>query len=86
MFFYYLNPSETMTRYYASNAMTYCYSFGKDGTDIYIKGDENTASIKDTGTSAATAPLPLYDLQGRRVTSAPRPGIYIQEGRKRTMK
>jgi hypothetical protein len=80
MFFYYLNPSETMTRYYASNAMTRCYSFGKDGTDIYYQGDETT-DIDNIGISSTTASSLFYDLRGCRIYGTPRPGIYIRQGK-----
>lgn len=85
MFFYYLNPSEVMTRYYASCVMTKCYSFGKDDTIIYECDDELTGT-KNVRFSSADSTIQYYDLQGRRLTKQPRKGVYIRDGRKVVVK
>lgn len=50
-----------------------------------IRHDDETVGMM-TSTIVKSLDGMLYDLQGRRVTGTPRPGTYIQEGRKRVVK
>ena len=68
-----------------------CY---EDGVCIFTKEDFDRAAWKgeESAIASPSSPVPspatntAYDLQGRRVTGTPRPGIYIQQGRKRAVR
>ena len=62
------------------------FKFSHKGTlriaDIYLSNDEFLSGVSATGTvSNAVADKRIYNLQGQRL-AAPRPGIYIQNGKK----
>ena len=81
MFFYYLNPSEAVTRYYSGCTLTRCYSFGKLNSNIYQQSDEAT-NIDYAASLSTNSIIQYHDLQGRRLTAEPRKGVYIRDGRK----
>lgn len=86
LFFFYLNPAQDANVYISYGLYQFIRRKGKnlDVEVIYQRGD---APLGITDTYHAMPPaLYAYDLQGRRVTGTPRPGIYIYEGRKRVVR
>ena len=83
LLFFYLNPAQKASDYISFGLYHFLKRKGRNGDEqiIYQQGDENALGI--TVTSQSMRPVTTtYDLQGRRVTGTPRPGIYIQGGRK----
>lgn len=73
---------------YSSMKLLYCY---EDGECIFTKDDFNRKSGETDGIETPTNAFHqsvkgTYDLQGRRVVSTPRRGIYIKEGKKYVVK
>ena len=67
-----------------------CY---EDGECIFTAGDFQKPGNDSDGVEAPLHPSPLtlhpqrcFDLQGRRLTGQPKPGIYIVDGKKRVVK
>lgn len=47
---------------------------------------EEETGLESQHTDTHQSPTGTFDLQGRRISGSPRPGIYIQQGRKRIIK
>lgn len=64
-------------------AMNKAYLLGNDGGKAITMNFGNTVTaINGITTNAANAQAPIYDLSGRRVMSAAKSGLYIQNGKK----
>ena len=81
MFYFYLNPSEEMIRYYSTTSMTYFNCFGKNGGEIYKKDDENTVGIR-VAKEESIKRTDIYNLFGLRLSAPPSRGFYIKNGKK----
>lgn len=64
-------------------AMNKAYLLGNEGGKAITMNFGNTVTaINGITTNAANAQAPIYDLSGRRVMSAAKSGLYIQNGKK----
>lgn len=64
-------------------AMNKAYLLGNEGGKAITMNFDNTVTaINGITTNAANAQAPIYDLSGRRVMSAAKSGLYIQNGKK----
>lgn len=64
-------------------AMNKAYLLGNEGGKAITMNFGNTVTaINGIATNAANAQAPIYDLSGRRVMSAAKSGLYIQNGKK----
>jgi hypothetical protein len=64
-------------------AMNKAYLLGNNGGKAITMNFDNTVTaINGITTNAANAQAPIYDLSGRRVMSAAKSGLYIQNGKK----
>lgn len=64
-------------------AMNKAYLLGNDGGKAITMNFGNTVTaINGITTNVANAQAPIYDLSGRRVMSAAKSGLYIQNGKK----
>lgn len=64
-------------------AMNKAYLLGNGGGKAITMNFDNTVTaINGITTNAANAQAPIYDLSGRRVMSAAKSGLYIQNGKK----
>lgn len=63
-------------------AMNKAYLLGNGGKAITMNFDNTVTAINGITTNAANAQAPIYDLSGRRVMSAAKSGLYIQNGKK----
>lgn len=63
--------------------MNKAYLLGNEGGKAITMNFDNTVTaINGITTNAANAQAPIYDLSGRRVMSAAKSGLYIQNGKK----
>ena len=88
LLFFYLNPAQVASNYSSYGLYQFIKRKGRnlDVEIIYQIGDENTVGIENPLRFQAEKGTVVYDLQGRRLSGTPRPGIYIQQGRKRIIK
>ena len=63
-------------------AMNKAYLLGNGGKAITMNFGNTVTAINGITTNAANAQAPIYDLSGRRVMSAAKSGLYIQNGKK----
>ena len=64
-------------------AMNKAYLLGNNGGKAITMNFDNTVTaINGITTNVANAQAPIYDLSGRRVMSAAKSGLYIQNGKK----
>ncbi len=71
--------------------MLYFYAYSDDSYTNYVEGQfyfkwGTEDGIKTVNTQKTDANAPIYDLAGRKVTSAKAPGVYICNGRKFVVK
>lgn len=61
----------------------FCLNFGSKQPDVVIDGIEDVETIQNSNSRIQNE---VYDLSGRRITGAPKPGLYIIDGRKRVIR